>query len=69
MPLGSSQVFMNWGKGSVGSVKSQPPALGPSTNMYAALENMNDDKRPISKYSKYNGDVEKFQSPSHLHFT
>ncbi|KAJ8913562.1 hypothetical protein NQ315_017113 [Exocentrus adspersus] len=50
-PLGSSQLFGNWGKGSVGSnLKSQPPSLGANTaNMYAPLENMNlDDKRTIS---------------------
>ncbi|XP_018568899.1 eukaryotic translation initiation factor 4 gamma 1 isoform X2 [Anoplophora glabripennis] len=64
-PLGSSQLFGSWGKGSVGSnIKSQPPSLGANTaNMYAALENMNlDDKRPISKYTSRPGNKDPYSS-------
>ncbi|KAJ8939180.1 hypothetical protein NQ318_017077 [Aromia moschata] len=49
-PLGCSQLFGSWGKGSVGSnVKSQPSSIGPNTaNIYAALENIEMDKRTLS---------------------
>ncbi|KAJ8971141.1 hypothetical protein NQ314_000873 [Rhamnusium bicolor] len=49
-PLGSSQLFGGWSKGSVGSnTKAPPQSLGPNTaNMYAPLENMETEKRPLS---------------------
>lgn len=42
-PLGSSAMFGSWGKGAMG-VKA---TTQPMTNMYAALENMDSEKRNL----------------------
>ncbi|KAG5882343.1 hypothetical protein JTB14_037626 [Gonioctena quinquepunctata] len=48
-PFGSSSLFGAWGKGSVGSNNNKTPGAGPNTaNMYAALENMEPDKRNLN---------------------
>ncbi|KAG5867041.1 hypothetical protein JTB14_032737 [Gonioctena quinquepunctata] len=51
-PFGSSSLFGAWGKGIVSSKNKAP---GPNTaNMYAALENMESDKRSLSQWSPLN---------------
>lgn len=47
-PLGSSQMFDNWGKGASGSKISQATY---GTNMYAALEAMDNERRSTSTFS------------------
>ncbi|XP_066251122.1 eukaryotic translation initiation factor 4 gamma 3-like isoform X2 [Euwallacea similis] len=48
-PLGGSNLFSNWGKGA--NVKTVP--LNPSPNMYAALENIDMDKRLLINQRPY----------------
>ncbi|XP_076271494.1 eukaryotic translation initiation factor 4 gamma 1-like isoform X2 [Rhynchophorus ferrugineus] len=48
-PLGSSQMFDNWGKGASGSKISQPTY---GSNMYAALEVMDNERRSTNTRGK-----------------